>query len=396
MTAGNRSSAGWLAGAARGAPRGLARVAILVAIALGACGGSTKRTVKGGRTVSAQRDPIKPAARKEFDAAMRALRLGGPEANETARARLRAALKIDSSLWEAWYDLGVIAWREGEDDEAIEDFTKALAQNKDHTPTLLARAEAYRRAGKKSPARADYEAALKGMDEDDPNRRDAAARLASLLRDAGEYEDAVEVLRETVRVSGTSSRIYTELGQIYIAQKRLELAQLVLAKALELDAKDPAIYNALALLAQRQGKAQEAFERYDQAVSLDASYIDARFNKATVLLDAGDYARAKAELAAIVEKRQDDYAAWVSLGVAHRGLKELPEARKAFERVIKEAPRRSSARADALWNLAILKLDFVEDAAGGKADLERYLQDAPTSHAKRQEAENKCKEVKCH
>ena len=85
----------------------------------------------------------------------------------------------------------------------------------------------------------------------------------------------------------------------------------MLAKALELDAKDPAIYNALALLAQRQGKAQEAFERFDQAASLDANYIDARFNKASVLLDAGDYARAKVELSAIVEKRPDDYAAQV-------------------------------------------------------------------------------------
>ena len=114
-----------------------------------------------------------------------------------------------------------------------------------------------------------------------------------------------------------------------------------------------------------------------------------------MLLDAGDYARAKTELAAIVEKKPDDHAAWVSLGVAHRGLKEYPEARKAFERVIKDAPKRSSARADAMWNLAILKIDFVEDAAGGKADLERYLQEAPTSHAKRQDAETKCKDVKC-
>ena len=67
-----------------------------------------------------------------------------------------------------------------------------------------------------------------------------------------------------------------------------------------------------------------------------------------------------------------------------------------WERVIKEAPRRSSSRADALWNSALLKIDFMEDAAGGKADLERYMQDAPSSHPKRQDAENKCKEVKCH
>jgi tetratricopeptide (TPR) repeat protein len=373
------------------------RIALVLVLALAsACGGTGKRTVKGGgRTVAGRRDPIKPAAMKEFDSAMRALRLGGPEASETARSRLKKALEIDSSIWEAWHDLGVIAWRDGEDDQAIDAFTKVLSANHDHTPTLTARAEAYRRSGRKKEAKADYKAALDQMGEDDPNRPDAAARMASLLRDAGDFDEAVEVLRDTVRVSGTNAKIYTELGQIYIAQKRLELAQLVLAKALELDAKDPAVYNALALLAQRQGRAQEAFERFDQAASLDANYIDARFNKATVLLDAGDYARAKTELTAIVEKRPDDFAAQVSLGVAHRGLKELPEAKKVWERVIKEAPRRSTPRADAMWNLALLKIDFMEDPSGGKSELERYLQEAPSGHAKRQDVENKCKEVKC-
>ena len=32
--------------------------------------------------------------------------------------------------------------------------------------------------------------------------------------------------------------------------------------------------------------------------------------------------------------------------------------------MIKDAPRRSTPRADAMWNLAILKLDFMEDLAG--------------------------------
>jgi tetratricopeptide (TPR) repeat protein len=371
-------------------------VALLVVLV--ACGGAGSRKVKGGgRGPTARREPIKPAAMKEFESAMRALRLGGPEANEIARGRLKKALEIDGSVWEAYYDLGVIAWREGEDEQAIENFGKALGANREHTPTLQARAEAYRRAGRKKEARGDYESALKLMAEDDPNRPDVASRLASLMRDAGDFEDAVEILRETVRVSGTSAKIYTELGQIYIAQKRLDLAQLVLAKAVELDPKDPSVFNALALLAQKQGKAQEAFERFDQAVSLDANYVDARFNKATVLLDAGDYARAKAELVAIVERRggSDDYAAQVSLGVAHRGLKELAEAKKVWERVIKEAPRRSTPRADAMWNLGLLKIDFMEDPSGGKAELERYLQEAPSSHAKRQDVENKCKEVKC-
>jgi tetratricopeptide (TPR) repeat protein len=369
--------------------------AVVIAAFLAACGGGTpaRRTVGGGGKQAPKLEKVAPKAQKEFESAMRALRLGGPEAHETAKARLRAALEADPKLWEAWHDLGVIAYKDGEDDVAVEHLTKALAINKGHTPTLFARAEAHRRAGHKRDARTDYESAIKGSEEDDPGRRDGAVRLASLLRDAGDFDEAVSTLREVVRVNGPSAKVYTELGLIYISQKRPDLAQLVLAKAAELDPKDPAIFNALAVLALRQGKAQEAFGLFDQAASLDTSYIDARFNKASVLLDAGDYARAKTELAAIVERRGDDYAAQVALGVAQRGLKEHAEAKRTWERVIKEAPRRSTARADAMYDVALLKLDFLNDAEGGKTDLERYLQEAPSSHAKRQTAEEKRKEL---
>lgn len=368
------------------------RAALILALA--ACGGGGKHA-QTAKTATAQKklDPVNPKAAKEFDGAMRALRVGGPEAPETAKVRLKAALAIDATLWEAWHDLGVIAFKEGDDDAAIDAFTKALAIKPNHMQSLLARAEAHRRAGRKKDARADYEAAIKNTEEDDPNRRDAAARVASLLRDAGDFDDAVEVLRDTVRTSGTNAKIYTELGLIYIAQKRLDLAALVLAKAAELDAKDPAVYNAFAVLALRQGKAQEAFQRFDQAVSLDPAYLDARFNKAAVLLDAGDYTRAKAELTTIVEKRPDDYAAHVALGVAQRGLKDFPGAKATWDRVIKEAPRRSAARADAMFDVAILDVDYLNDATGGKAALDRYLQEAPASHAKRQAAEEKRKEL---
>nr|HEX4315504.1 tetratricopeptide repeat protein [Kofleriaceae bacterium] len=369
-------------------------LAIIIAITASACGGHGGVDIKAGpKGPVAKLDPIKPAAQHEFEAAMRAMRLGGPDAPETARARLKHALEIDPTIWEAWHDLGVIAWDEGDDDTAIDAFTKALAIVHDRVPTLLARAEAYRRAGHKKEARSDYETALKKADEDDPNRRDAAARLASLLADDGEFDDAVGVLRDVVQQSGTNAKIYTALGMIYIAQKRYELAALVLGKAVELDAKDPAVYNALAILAMRQGKAQDAFDDFDHAVSLDASYIDARFNKASVLLDAGDFQRAKTELSAIVDKRPDDYAAQVSLGVADRGLKDYPEAKKVWERVINSAPKRSSSRADAMFDVAILEIEFMNDPGSGKAALERYLQEAPSGHAMRQAAEAKRKEL---
>ncbi len=366
-----------------------------VAVMLGACGGgtATRRIQSTGPRAAPKLDPVKPQARREFEAALRALRLGGPEAPETARARFEAAVEIDGKLWEGWHDLGVLRAQDGDDDRAVAAFDKALAVNPAHAPTRLARAESLRRLGRTKEARADYEATLRETAEDDPLRRDAAARMASLLRDDGKFEDAVDVLRDTLRTSGATSRVYTELGLIYMTQGRDELAVLVIGKAIELDAKDPAAYNALALLYLRQGKAQEAFDRFDYATSLDPNYIDARFNKASVLLDAGDYTRAKQELETLLDKAPDDWAAHVSLGVAWRGLKDNAAAKKKFDLVIDKSPRRSRARGDALWNLAVLKSDFLDDTAGAKGDLERFLQDAGTAHPKRQAAEQKRKEL---
>jgi Tfp pilus assembly protein PilF len=372
--------------------KGLLLAAVL---ALVACGGGSgkKRTVGGGGKAAPVLEPVKPAALKEFRAALRALKLGGGDERETARARFEEAVRLDPSLWEAWHNIGVIAAEDGDDDGAVEAFSKALQINPAHTPTKIARAEARARSGDTDDARGDLEDAISELADDDPVRASTAARLAALLRDARKYDAAIEVLRDNLRVQGATSRIYTELGLIYLAQKRNDLAEHVLDKALELDAKDPAAHNAVALLFLRQGKAQEAFNRFDMATSLDPKYVDARFNKASVLLDAGDYARAKQELATVVEQEPDDYAAQVSLGLAMRGLKDHKGARATWAKVVDDAPRRSFARADALYNLVILKAFFLEDVEGAKSDLERYLQDAPTSHPKRKEAEEKRKEL---
>jgi tetratricopeptide (TPR) repeat protein len=317
-------------------------------------------------------DPVKPEARREFDGdvALRwaVLRRPRPPRPGCGRGRHRPA-------WEAWHDLGVLRAADGDDEAAAAAFDKALAVNPSLAPSRVARAEVLRRLGKAKDARADYEQMLRESEPDDPLRRDAAARLASLLRDGGSYDDAIDVLRDTLRVSGANARIYTELGLLYLAQNREELASLVVKRAIELDAKDPAAYNALALLYLRQGKAQEAFDRFDYATSLDPGYLDARFNKASVLLDAGDYTRAKAELDVIVGKRPDDWGAQVALGLALRGQKDFDPAKKLWQTVVDQAPRRSRARGDALWNLAVLKSDFLEDVPGAKADLERFLQD---------------------
>jgi tetratricopeptide (TPR) repeat protein len=363
---------------------------VLVAALLAACGGTPKRTEKPPEKVALP--PANPEALREFDAALRALALGDAEIAR-AKESLRAAVELDERLWEAWHNLGVIEFAEGDDDAATSAFGRALAINPSHRPSLLARAESHRRAGRIGKARRDYERALRLLPED----RDTGARLASLLREAREYEDALDVIRETLRNAGANAKVYVALGHIYMAQGRSELAELVFNKAADLDPKEPSVYNGIALLALEAGDAQRAFERFDHATSLDPDYLAARFNKASVLLDAGDYARAKTELLAVVESSHAEpkalYNGLIALGVAHRGLKEYDLAGAAWERVVKAAPRTSRVRGDALFNLAILKLRFLEDEKAAAAAVDRYLEEAPGSHPKRKAAEQLRKEL---
>jgi Tfp pilus assembly protein PilF len=360
-------------------------VALLLVLA--ACGhGAVYTRGQKARTVTRPKlRPVRQEALRDFDAGLRALKLGGPEADERAAEKFKDAAAKDPTLWEAWHDLGVIAARQGDDAGAVDAFTHALAINPAHTPALLGRAEANRRLHRVSAARADYKEALAR----DPQDSGTLLRFASMQRETDDLDGAITSVREALRLKGDDARAYVELGLLYLAGGRQELAEFVLTKATELDPKSPQAWNALALLSLAKGDAQEAFERFDVATGLDPSFRDARFNKATVLLNAGDYARATAELEAVVGLDARDVDAWVALGVAYRGQAKHEKARQAWLTVLKIAPR----NADALWNLAVLSQDFLHDDASAKDYLARYVQAAGPDHPRRKDAEARAKEM---
>jgi Tfp pilus assembly protein PilF len=359
-----------------------------------ACGGGTSSHKSVSKPVASSKKAggrsAKTPALREFDAGLRALRLGGPEANERAGESFERAVAADPSMWEAWHDLGVVRSRVGDDRAAITAFTKALAGNPGYRAAILARAESHRRLRHISDARADYEQALK----DEPDDLATRLRLASLLREAGDTDGSVKVVREVLRRNAEGKELSdanVELGLIYLAANRQELAELVLSKAATADAKNPRVWNALALLSLKQGKDQEAFQRLDKATELDPTFRDARFNKASVLLDAGDYAQARSELLAALKGQGEgtDLDALVALGVADRGLGKHDDAKADWERVLKVVPM----HADALYNLGVLEMDFLRDENRARELLGKYESAAADDHPRQTDAKSRLAEL---
>jgi tetratricopeptide (TPR) repeat protein len=368
----------------------------LAALMLAACGGGPSaggpKGTGPGKVV--RKSPPKEQALREFDRGLRALKLGGSGADEQAAERFQKAVEIDGTLWEAWHNLGVVKARRGDHRGAVDAYGKAIEGNPIHAAARLGRAESSRALRQFKDAKKDYEAIL-AKDEDDNATR---LRLASLLREAGEGDESQKQVREVLRRQPGNAAANVELGLTYLSMNRLELAELVLAKAAQTDAKNPQVWNALGLVSLKKGRDAEAFVRLDKATQADPTFRDARFNKAAVLLDAGDYAQARSELqAALGDAENDvdrltasDLDALVALGVAYRGLGDFPKAKSTWERVLRVAPM----NADALYNLAVLQMDFLREEAPARGLLERFLDASSGDHPKRQDAEKRLASVK--
>jgi tetratricopeptide (TPR) repeat protein len=343
--------------------------------------------------------PAKPEAVEALKDAARLVRLG-PSNTERALERLKDALELDPRLWEAWYDTGYLELQRHHLEDAINALEKAQSIYPAHAATAAALASAYLQAGRTN----DAVKQLRGFLDKSPNGKEANAlrlQLANAQRRANRPDDALETLRAVLRNEPRSAAALNALGMVYESRGQHELADLVLRRALDIvddhghpsDAKQAAeIWNNLGLVALARQHDQEAFADFDSASRADPTLTVARRNKAMVYLDCGDYAKASEELHAVTRADPGDVEALNALGVAERGRGNFEAAQRAYEKALAADPTGPSA-ADALYNLAVLAMDFKKDPEKARARLDEYLKIAPKAHLRRNEAEARMRDL---
>ena len=365
--------------------------ALAFALALAGCGHKPPANGPSAPIAVVALPRVGAEAQAEFNEGLRIMKMGRKHYKD-ARQHLARATQIDSRLFEAWHDLGVLDAALGNYDKSIESFRRALDVQPGSRKTLLAFGEALRRAHQAKNAAKLYAKWL----ESDPNDGDMRARYGQMLREAGDLEESLEQARILLGQGGQGDAAigktviaYNALGLTYYKMGKLDLAESALRKAADLDAKSAFVWNNLGLVAFDRGHDQEAFLHFQKASELDPKYVQARLNKAVVFLDCGDYKRARAELERAVEIDPNDAEAQVALGVASRGDGKLDLARRAYERALDIEPD----YAPALWNLAILYMDYDKDKVKAKDYLNQFKQFADSADPKRPEADARLKEL---
>jgi tetratricopeptide (TPR) repeat protein len=346
-----------------------------------ACGADRMRRAQV-TTTPRRETPADPAAVGKMMQGVQAAKEGQ---RDQAVEALRAAIRIDTNLWEARYDLGILLANAGDLAGAERELTLAAKLSPDWQEASIALAEARRRRG-------EYRLAADGLNDFvrlHTNAIEARMLLVEVLRDSGQIDNAITEAREVlVRKPGDATAL-AELALAHLSKGEREAAELVAKQALEANPNSAGTHRVMGLLSLAKGDDANAFSEFRKASQADPQDTTSRKNMGVVLLRAGAYARAEEQYREILKVSPDDRGAQLGLAAALRGQtdasrpRKLEEARELLEKVLAADEHDTNAQ----FNLGVLYADFLKKPSEASPFFTRFLADAPADHPLRAEAE---------
>lgn len=298
---------------------------------------------------------------------------------------LEEAVKADSALWEAHYNLGVLLADKGDLGAAERHLATAqqLAPNAEDVAVALS--EVRRRRGDAQGA-VD---ALSPFVKENPGASIAPVALIGALRESSKVDLAIAQAQQVLVRHAKDPRALAELALSYLDKGELDTAELLSDEALKADTKSALAERTAGLIKLKQGDDAVAFRHFARATELDPKDTTARLNVGTVLLQAGVYDKAAEQFRATLDSEPDNSAAALGLAAARRAQGKRDEQAPFLEaeKLIKGVLEREPKNLEATYNLAVLYGDFLKRPADAAQLYQRFLDQAPKSHPARAEAE---------
>jgi Flp pilus assembly protein TadD len=298
---------------------------------------------------------------KAFDAQKKAKAFDYP----TLERKFKLALESDANFAEAHYNLGVIAERQGKNDEARAQYKQALAKK----PSLRQAAENLavmeQNGGNVAGAVALYQEVLQRYPDDAQSR----ARLAEIYRQQGDHDKAMELSRGALMRDPQSTTALKVMIRSYLDRKQLAMAKLVALRGVKLDAADPELHHAVGLILLKEGDKDEARLSFKKALEVRDDYVPSHVAMAQLSLESEDYPGAEEHLRRILQADGKNATAHLNLGVAYKGLGQFDKAMQEYD----EAEKLDPELAAVSLNRAVI-LHKVKDAPERAVELyKKYI-----------------------
>jgi tetratricopeptide (TPR) repeat protein len=346
------------------------------------------------------------AARGMFQQGVASARAGQLEA---ARAQFEAALNADPRAYQAAYNAGVIAERQGQDPAAELLYQRSLSILPDYEPAVIARVRLLIRT-RRLPEAVTFVA---GIARANPSNLVVRAEYARLLVLTNRPQEAIDEARQILRADERNVAAKLVVAEAYRAQGRLDLALYIVNDLINGSdpnhpnngpgANNPSAQHLRGLLQlEVERNVPAAIASFRRAVELDGEFAEARNNLGVQYLLAGNYQEAIEQLQAAVALSPSWAKARLNLGDALRATGQYDRAMAEFQRV----QQLDSTMVEVHYNTARLyaeqaravtgndvenlqrKIQLLQQAQAAFTRFRDVLGGAFASHARREDVEN--------
>ncbi len=285
---------------------------------------------------------------------------------EIAKVELLQLLREDQVAAYAAYNLGVIAYYEGQTGQALEYYEVALEQDPTFAPPLLATVRHHMAGGDTSVARDLVRRQLQNS-ENAPTVQ--GVELYLTLAD-GRYEQVIQDGRQVLIADAGNMDAHFTMAMAHYNLGRLELARYILEEGISRDEGRPDFYFALARIYLDRDEKIRARTYLERALEIDSSHPEASNNLGVLNLESRNFEAAEQLFRGAIERAPNYEEAWVNLGNALKGQQRYNEARDAYNRAMQMSPTYPAP----YYNLGILFLDTEMDGLGEADRIQRALE----------------------
>ena len=194
-------------------------------------------------------------------------------------------------------------------------------------------AYSFLRAGMANERTGNYPAAVRAYERGlavEPRNVELLNSLGFALFQQGKSQEAVVALEKALEVDPKHWKAHNNLALAAIDIGELEVAEAHYRESLAIKPQ-PAIYNDLGFVLEREGLHEEAVEAYRKSVKLDPKSASANYNLGSFLARSGKFAEAERYLRAAIEADPKNTAARQALAQVLEGLGRTDEARGEIE-----------------------------------------------------------------
>ena len=248
----------------------------------------------------------------------------------------------------AWNNRGKVHLARKEQDEAIEDFTKAIELDPNLTLAYSNRGSSLALKNRFAEAVLDFTQAIEGnpkLAAAYNNRGIAYNQLGQYDRAVEDYSQAIEIAPKYIGAFHNRAISRTALGQY-------ELAEIDASEAIVLARGHAKAYNTRGVIRQHLQKYEGSIDDLTRSIFLRPERPDAYLNRGITFALLKRFDEASLDLIGAFELNPNDVEVLYNLGVIQAKLRRFGAAIAAYQRAIELVPQHAGSRNNLAWLLA--------------------------------------------